>query len=413
MSRLRKITEWLGGPSRALSLRTRLFLTIGLCCVVVAGTVAWVSRRAASEGFSFLVAGDRWHRETEESLSLNPPALEPLHRHEEAQWKFDQTLGISLFGILILAGLATVWLSRGIVDPLHHLTVATRRLRRGEPLPRLQVGGISEVAELELSFQQLVQQLASQEKRRRHLLSDVSHELRTPLTALRAQTEAMQDGLLAASPQTLSHLHDNLRQLENIVQDLQDVALADAGELRLNRMPLDLERETDALLASLEIRGATRARVRLAYGKVPRVDADPARLRQVLGNLIENAWHHTPPEGEITVTGRMVGDFVKVSVADTGSGIPSQDLTRIFERFYRRDRARDRLTGGAGLGLAVVRRLVEAHGGRVQATSVVGKGSTFSFTLPPWGGETPADVGVLTNPALPEDARPKTEWVDG
>ena len=216
------------------------------------------------------------------------------------------------------------------------------------------------------------------------MMADIAHELRTPLSVLRGNLEAMEDGLLEPTPQQVAVLHDQSAALSRLVEDLRMLSLASAGHLELHRHPADVSELVRSVL--MEIEAASRDRgVALsgdAPASLPHVSLDSDRIRQVLRNLIDNALRHTPPGGRIDVQVKATAKQLTVSVADTGSGIATQDLPHLFDRFYRADGSRARATGGSGLGLAIVKQLVEAHGGEVSVESEPGTGSVFSFSLP-------------------------------
>jgi signal transduction histidine kinase len=221
------------------------------------------------------------------------------------------------------------------------------------------------------------------EQLRRQMVSDIAHELRTPLTNIRGYLEAVRDGVLAAEPGVIDSLHEEAMLLNRLVADLQELALAEAGQLTLARQPVAVAEVVEKAAGALRplLAGGPALRVELP-DDLPPVSADPERLGQVLRNLLTNAQHHTPAGGEIVVAAQTTGDAVEVSVRDTGSGIAPEHLPYVFERFYRADPARARATGGAGLGLAIVKQLVEANGGQVRVSSAAGRGTTFAFTLP-------------------------------
>jgi signal transduction histidine kinase len=222
------------------------------------------------------------------------------------------------------------------------------------------------------------------EQLRRHMVSDIAHELRTPLTNIRGYLEAIRDGVLTPQPAVVDSLYEETMLLNRLVEDLQDLALVEAGQLRLERQPIAVADVIEKTVAAMQSR-ASEAGPSLATeipADLPQVQADPERVGQVLRNLLSNALHHTPPEGHIGVCARSVPEGVEVAVADTGTGIPPEQAPYVFERFYRADPSRDRATGGAGLGLAIVKQLVEAHGGRVWLESEPGHGTTVHFTLP-------------------------------
>jgi two-component system sensor histidine kinase BaeS len=281
---------------------------------------------------------------------------------------------ILLFAIATLVALIlTAVISRRITRPIEQLTTAVQEMGRGGvPVP-VRVDGRDEIARLATSFNAMADAVAKQEQLRRRMTGDVAHELRTPLTNLRCELEAIQDGLAAPDAARVDSLHEEVLHLQRLVEDLQELALADAGALRLDKQRIDLG------AAIAKIAGA-QAEVTAGDGIL--VDVDVTRLRQVMQNLLANAVKHTPAGATIRVRVASDGAHATVAVADDGPGIPAGDLERVFERFYRVDEARGRGGGGTGLGLTIVRRLVELHGGRVWADSVAGNGTTVTFTIP-------------------------------
>ncbi|MBI4316978.1 MAG: HAMP domain-containing histidine kinase [Chloroflexi bacterium] len=284
----------------------------------------------------------------------------------------------------LLALLLTLALSRRIVGPLESLTAAARRMEHGDLRQRVEVRGEDEVGQLARAFNAMAESMSRNEMLRRHMVSDVAHELRAPLTNIRGYLEFMLDGVLEPDRETLTSAHQEAELLSRLIDDLQELALADAGQLRLDRQPsaVDevIERAAVAQQPHLTARGL-KLETHLA-ADLPSVYVDAERIGQVLSNLLSNAIAYTPEGGTVAISSRQADAWVEVSVADTGVGIASEDLPYVFERFYRADKSRARATGGAGLGLAIVKHLVEAHGGRVWAESAVGCGSKFNFTLP-------------------------------
>lgn len=282
-----------------------------------------------------------------------------------------------------LAILLTLALSRRILGPVEALTHAVRRMERGDLSQRVPVRSSDEIAELTRAFNSMAAALEENEASRRRLLGDVAHELRSPLTNLRCQIEAVEDGLAPPDAAAFQSLHEETLLMGRLVDDIQDLALAEAGRLPLHRERVDsraaLEGAVQAFAPLALERGVS---LRADAGGSPAVDADPARLAQVLRNLLANAIAHTPPGGSVVLSAQEEGGRVAFAVRDTGAGIPPEHLPRVFDRFYRVDAARSRETGGSGLGLAIVKQLVEAHGGAVSAESVPGTGATIRFTLP-------------------------------
>ncbi|MEV3893454.1 HAMP domain-containing sensor histidine kinase [Streptomyces anulatus] len=294
--------------------------------------------------------------------------------------------------VLALTVGASVFAGARLVRPLHALTGAAQRMRDGEQPESVPVSGDDEVGRLATAFNDMSAHRARLEEQRKAMVSDVAHELRTPLSNIRGWLEAAQDGLADPDPAFVSSLLEEAVLLQHIIDDLQDLAAADAGVLRLHPESVEIRELLSQVAAAHQARaenaGVTLAVTATAPGRALR--ADPVRLRQAVGNLVSNAVRHTPEGGRVTLRAyaHEEGDgTVLVEVADTGSGIPPEDLPHVFDRFWRAEKSRSRRTGGSGLGLAIVRKLVEAHGGTVDATSVEGEGSTFVLRLP---GTTPS-----------------------
>jgi signal transduction histidine kinase len=226
--------------------------------------------------------------------------------------------------------------------------------------------------------------LEHNEQLRRNMVADIAHELRTPLSNLNGYLEAIRDKVVKPDPATIRSLSEEGATLSRLVDDLQELSLADAGELKLVYQPVDIKALIEETVAAARAKAEAKG-INLSAapprGLAP-TNIDAYRIKQVLNNLLENAIAHTGREGRVTVTARSQADDIIISVADTGEGISAQDLPNIFERFYRVDKSRARSTGGSGLGLTIARRLVEAHGGRIWAESEPGRGATISFTIP-------------------------------
>jgi len=319
--------------------------------------------------------------------------------------------GIALAAALLLGLL----LSRQITAPLRRLTMASRRVAAGDFSQRVELRSGDELASLAEAFNSMAESLARNEESRKQLLSDIAHELKTPVAIIQGNLEAMIDGVVPATPERLASLREETLLLGRLVTDLRDLSLAEAGRLPLHPEPLDLAELIRGIVSRLGAQAETHGvslEVKLDEG-LPIVTADPARISQVLRNLLDNALRYTPSGGVITVSacveaplhigsrprpaaakplgespgsksasGPTDGCFVRVTVSDTGPGIPPEELPKVFDRFYRVDKSRTRSSGGTGLGLSVAKQLVEAHGGRIWAESEPGRGAAFHFTLP-------------------------------
>jgi signal transduction histidine kinase len=288
-----------------------------------------------------------------------------------------------------LAGLAaalavSLLLSRRIALPVTRLAAAARRFGSGELETRVPVAGPVEVAALASEFNRMAEDLQRSQEQRQALVADVAHELRTPLTVMRGYLEALKDGVTPATPETLEVVHAEALQLGRLVSDLQDLAQADAAQLALDPRPCDIRALLETQVAGFALQAGDKG-VHLALtapADLPRARADEQRIAQVVHNLIANALRYTPPGGEIRLSARGEPGGVRVEVADTGPGIAPEHLERVFDRFYRIDPSRARLSGGSGLGLRIAKRLVEAHSGHMGAASALGEGSLFWFVLP-------------------------------
>jgi len=260
---------------------------------------------------------------------------------------------------------------------------ASEQVATGDYSARVKEQGPAEVRLLAQAFNQMAGRLQTSDEQRRHMLADISHELRTPLTVIQGNLEGMLDGVYPADEAHLKSIFEESQVLGRLVEDLHLLALAESSALQLQRQPTDLAALINETMAAFQAQAGA-AGVRLAAElpeQAPLLSLDPLRLHEVLSNLIANALRYTPAGGEIRVryTLHSAGEnpVARVAVSDTGPGIAAADLPYVFERFYK---ARD--SGGSGLGLAIARRLVEAHGGTIEAISPLEGGTTIRITLP-------------------------------
>jgi two-component system, OmpR family, sensor histidine kinase BaeS len=296
----------------------------------------------------------------------------------------NQALLLAALGAAVIALLLGVVLARTLTQPVRDLTRAIEAMSRGELRQEVPVRSADELGTLTQAFNQMSADLARANELRRQQIADIAHDLRTPLTVITGYIEALRDDVLKPTPARFEAMNNEALHLKRLVDDLRTLSLADAGEL-----PMQIERLAPrALLDRLAAAHAPQAaerQIALAVSAgpdVPDVDVDPERMAQVLGNLVTNALRHTPAGGRIDLSARAEGARVALVVVDTGEGIPADALPHVFDRFYRGDPARSQQDGESGLGLAIAKSIVEAHGGTIAVASTFGHGTTFTITLP-------------------------------
>jgi two-component system, OmpR family, sensor histidine kinase BaeS len=354
----------------------RLLVALALV-LVTAGVTAWL--------VAGVVGPPIFH---EHMLRSEAEATESAVSHAEEAFLTAGALSLLIaLGIAALVALAvSLFLTRRIGSSLAELTSAARLVAGGRYEARVPDPGMGpELDELAGAFNHMAARLDESEGLRRRLLSDVAHELRTPVATLEAQLEGIEDGLVPVDAATIRVLRDQGARLTRLAEDLAAVTRAQSGDVRLDvaaHRPAELLSAAAAAARPRAEAADVRVEVEAAPG-LPVLAVDPERMAQVLGNLLDNALRHTPPGGTVTLRGAAVDDGVELSVTDTGEGIDPRHLPHVFERFYRAEDARDRHSGGSGIGLAITKALVEAHGGTVRAASAGrGQGSTFVVTLP-------------------------------
>jgi signal transduction histidine kinase len=297
--------------------------------------------------------------------------------------RMQQALIWGALGATVVALLIGIFLARTISRPVRELTGATKRVAGGELGVQVPVRTEDELGELANSFNQMSADLAQSNQAQRQMTADVAHDLRTPLSVILGYTEALSDDKLQGTPQVYGVMHSEAQHLSHLIDDLRFLSLADAGELPLERRnvaPLDLLDRTAASHRAAAEQKQIDLQVQVAPD-LPELNVDPERMAQVLGNLTSNALRHTPEGGSVALVAKRGMEGVLLQVRDTGSGIDAADLPYIFHRLYRGDRSRQH-NGASGLGLAIAKSIVEAHGGSIKAESVPGNGSTFTITLP-------------------------------
>ncbi len=296
-----------------------------------------------------------------------------------------------LFWLAALAASAvalglSLWLSRRLARPLHEMSEAAQELARGRFDRRVAADGADdEIGRLAASFNHMAAQLGNLERLRREFIANVSHELRSPLTSMRGFLQGVLDGTVPPGEREryLRLAFDETRRLSRLVNDLLDLAALEAGEVAFSMADVNVGEVLRRAAAKMEPQAAAKGlTLRVEPGEAGTVRADPDRLEQVVINLLDNAVRFTPQGGTVTLAARQEAAMVEIAVSDTGQGIPPEDLDRIWERFYKGDRARTRAAGGTGLGLAIARELVERLGGTIAVQSRMGEGTTFTVTLP-------------------------------
>ena len=387
--------RWKGPGARRSGLRARLTRLFALVAVLAVGLTSFLTSAAGVQVITELVA-------RQQGVSL-PGASQPggdwsgfwqrLTPEQRAAYleegqRARQVLGRAGFFSALLSALLAVGVAsaatRSLTRPLSRLVDGVRRLERGERGWRLSVPPRQdELRELTLAFNASLEGLERQEAWRRALVADVAHDLRTPLAVLRAEVEAMQDGVSSPDAAGLGRLHGEVLLLSRLVDDLRTLTLAEGGALSLRPARLDAAELAREVAAAFEVRasaGGHRLRLSLDGGPLW-LTADRTRLQQVLHQLLDNALRHTPP-GEVELSAGRDAGGVWLSVRDHGPGLSPEALSRAFERFYRADASRQRDPdgrAGSGLGLAIVRALVEAQGGRVEAANEVQGGARFTL----------------------------------
>ena len=285
---------------------------------------------------------------------------------------------------ILLVFLVAIWQSKSIIQPLREMAVASRLLAKGDYNQRVQVQRNDELGDLSNAFNLMATELEQQASLRKQLMADVAHELRTPLSVLRIDLESMEDGLMEASPENVRSLQSEVSYLSNLVDDLRMLSMADAGDIRFEKSPVELNSLVRDMVERQQFAARDR-KINLITSLLEKeiyVFGDSQRLSQVLVNLLSNAIQHTPPDNQIFITTEMSDKNAIVKVKNLGAWIPGDELERIFDRFYRLDRSRNRNQGGSGLGLSIARSLIEAHGGQIWAESEEGQSTTFTFKLP-------------------------------
>jgi len=297
----------------------------------------------------------------------------------------DEIIVVAALVAFLSAVVFSTYVARRIVGPVQQMMHASRRIAAGEYRERVPVAGMDELAELAQAFNRMASMMEQTEQRRLELIGNVAHELRTPLSSIQVMMEGIVDGVLPADPATYADFQREIRRLQRLVRDLQELSRVEAGQIKLELEPVAIDvlirSVVDRLRPQFVDKGVA-LELDLPHDLPPvRVDSD--RMMQVLVNLIGNALHYTPSRGRVSLQLKQQNNHIYIAIRDTGIGISAEHLPHIFERFYRVDKSRSRAGGGSGIGLTIAKHLIEAHGGAITvASSGPGQGSTFTVTIP-------------------------------
>ncbi|MCH7811950.1 MAG: HAMP domain-containing protein [Chloroflexi bacterium] len=365
-----------------------------LTAVIYSADTSIIPRAVLEEQVSALLA------ETEVERIVPAPAERPLVVVPAAQiaaawWDVFPQLAIA-GGIALLASvLVAVVIARSISRPLARITQAAQEMARGHYEQELDLRGDDEVGRLAQAFNDMTRQVSRSHRMMRDLLANVSHELKTPLTSIQGFSQAMEEGAISSLDEYKEAgriINEETQRMRRLIEDLIDLSRLESGHASMQEGPVDLSRllRTCAQRFDWQLR-ESRATLKLDLPALPPMRGDERRLEQAFTNLIDNAVRHTPEDGTITVRAEAANGLVRVAVRNTGSFVPSEELPRLFERFYQVDRQRSRSSGGAGLGLAIASEVIHAHDGEIQATSDEQTGTEFVVLLPVSGAARATD----------------------
>jgi two-component system sensor histidine kinase BaeS len=311
----------------------------------------------------------------------------PLNR-SPVDYEFLRRLNRSIFfsavGTFILALILGILLSRSITRPIRELTQATHKMADGDLSQQVPVRSRDEIGDLAQSFNKMSSDLARSFNLRKQMTADIAHELRTPLSLILGHAEGVKDGVLEPSRENFEIIREEAERLEQLVNDLRTLSLADAGELAVEFQPVDvnnLMRDVHTHYLTLFTQKRITLNLELASG-ILKANLDPSRFTQVLNNILNNALRYTPEDGRVELKTQATENKIQLSVKDSGEGVSSEEAQHLFDRFYRVDESRNRNDGGSGLGLAIAKSIVEMHNGRIWAESEKGKGLRVVIELP-------------------------------
>ena len=374
------------------SLAGRLILAFIAVVILSVGIVAYLANRLTTyEFWGYLQQSpmmNRWGT----MMSGHMAEIMAQMMGAPEQGFLDSIFKSLLWAGLIAGGVGIIFgfiLANRLASPLRKLAQAAQAIGKGHFTQRVEIRNpYDELGVLAGSFNDMAAQLEKNENMRRRLLTDIAHELRTPLTIVQGNLEGMLDGVIKPGQEKIAFVYDECRRLTKLVANLRDLSLAEAGQLKLELASVNIGQVVNKVINLLKPAAEEKNIAIKEYipSDLPRIMADTDRLNQVIYNLLINSIRYTPSGGEIIVEAHLEkgreASHIKVVVKDNGEGIPDEDLPFIFDHFYRAEKSRARAKGGSGIGLAIVKQLVEAHGGKVWAESQVGQGSVFFLTLP-------------------------------
>ncbi len=317
-------------------------------------------------------------------LFNSPPNKNPLE--DEFIHRISDSIFLSAIGTIILAFILGAILSRTISRPIRELTKATHEMAGGNFGQQVPVRSRDEIGELAASFNKMNEDLSRSFNLRKQMTADIAHELRTPLSLIIGHAEAVHDNVLPASKENFEIIREEAGRLEQLVNDLRTLSLADAGELSLEFQLVDINKLLGDIKTHYMIQ-FNQKRISLDLKPAPGVllaNLDPIRFSQILTNILDNALRYTAEDGRVVMSVKQNGDEIEIAIRDNGEGVAAEDAAHLFDRFYRADssRTRDRDAGGSGLGLAIAKSIVEMHNGKIWAESKKGKGLEVHIQLP-------------------------------
>ncbi len=350
------------------------------------GTVIADSRdkllgRYLEEGWSMKVATIREDENPVGSLFLK------REKRSTIEQAFLDSVNKSVILASVVAGIGclifTYFYSTKILTPIKELTDAAERIKKGNLDQNVEVYTGDEIGKLASTFNSMAEKLEEKERLRKNVVSDVAHELRSPLAKSHAYLEAIKEGEMEPSPEAIDTIYQNSKALNKLIDELNDLSRAEAGQLKLDLKTVVLRDLISRVLKQLD-QDFEEKDISLDK-KIPEgilLEVDPERIEQVFRNILSNAVSQFEKEGRVEIVAEEKEEEAEVKISDDGPGIPSSDIPHIFERFYRVDKSRSKSTGGTGLGLTIAKEIVEAHGGEIDVESEEGIGTTFTITLP-------------------------------